>query len=198
MFFDNWAGIGRTVVVGVLAYLSLVLLLRISGKRTLSKKNVFDLVVTVALGSTLATIVLSEDVALAEGVVAFAVLIGLQFVIAWTSVRSKTVRRLVKAEPTQLLYRGQFLCGPMKAERVTEDEVRAAIREQGVAALEDVEAVVGRAPRRACHPGERTHTRIHLALRESGAHQRVGQCRVFARSPCNVGEAALPLHVAVV
>jgi hypothetical protein len=37
MFFDNWAGIGRTVVVGVLAYLSLVLLLRISRKRTLSK-----------------------------------------------------------------------------------------------------------------------------------------------------------------
>jgi uncharacterized membrane protein YcaP (DUF421 family) len=104
--------------------------------------NAFDLIVTVALGSTLATILLSEDVALAEGLVAFAVLIGLQFIIAWTSVRSKTARQLVKAEPTLLFYRGQFLRDPMKAERVTEDEIRAAIREQGVASLEDVEAVV--------------------------------------------------------
>lgn len=142
MLFDNWAGIGRTIVVGVLAYLSLVLLLRVSGKRTLSKMNAFDLVVTVSLGSTLATILLAKDVALAEGVVAFAVLIGLQYFIAWISVRSPVARRLVKAEPTLLFYRGQFLPGPMQAERVTEDEVRAAIRAQGIPALADVEAVV--------------------------------------------------------
>ena len=55
MFFDSWAGLGRVLVVGVLAYSALVLLLRISGKRTLTKMNAFDLVVTVALGSTLAT-----------------------------------------------------------------------------------------------------------------------------------------------
>jgi uncharacterized membrane protein YcaP (DUF421 family) len=41
--------------------------LRVSGKRTLAKMNAFDLVVTVALGSTLATILLSADVSLAEG-----------------------------------------------------------------------------------------------------------------------------------
>jgi len=45
MFFNNWAMVGRTVVVGTLAYLSIVILLRISGKRTLSKMNAFDLVV---------------------------------------------------------------------------------------------------------------------------------------------------------
>ena len=53
MLFQGWAGIGRTLLVGTLAYATLVLFLRISGKRTLSKLNAFDLVVTVALGSTL-------------------------------------------------------------------------------------------------------------------------------------------------
>ena len=52
------------MVVGVLAYVALVFLLRISGKRTLSKMNAFDFVVTVALGSTLATILLSTAVVL--------------------------------------------------------------------------------------------------------------------------------------
>ena len=56
--------------------------------------------------------------------------------------RSEAVRGFVKAEPTLLLHRGRFLEGAMKRERVTEDEMRAALRSQVVAALEQVEAVV--------------------------------------------------------
>ena len=56
MFFDSWTALGRVLLVGTLAYVALVAILRISGKRTLTKLNAFDLVVTVALGSTLATI----------------------------------------------------------------------------------------------------------------------------------------------
>lgn len=65
MFFQDWQRIGRTLVVGVLAYATIVLFLRISGKRTLAKLNAFDLVVTVALGSTLSAILLQESIALA-------------------------------------------------------------------------------------------------------------------------------------
>ncbi|MCH6230433.1 DUF421 domain-containing protein [Microbacterium sp. CFH 31415] len=109
MFFQDWGGLIRTVLVGILACAALIALLRFSGKRTLSKMNAFDLVVTVALGSTLATILLSEDVALAEGIVAFSVLIGMQFGIAWLSVRSKRVGRLVKSGPRILVLRGRLL-----------------------------------------------------------------------------------------
>ena len=78
----------RVVIVGTLAYAALVALLRISGKRTRTKLNAFDLVVTIALGSTLATVLLSNQVSLAEGITALALLIALQFVITWLSVRS--------------------------------------------------------------------------------------------------------------
>ena len=91
--FHTWAALGRVLVIGPLAYLALVLLLRISGKRTLTKLNAFDLVVTVALGSTLATILLSKSVSLTEGVLALALLIALQFAITWTSVRSERVQK---------------------------------------------------------------------------------------------------------
>lgn len=142
MLFQNWSGLVRTVLVGILAYAALVALLRLSGKRTLSKMNAFDLVVTVALGSTLATILLSEDVALAEGIVAFSVLIGMQFAIAWSSVRSPGVSRLVKSEPRILVLRGRVLAASLREERVVEDEVLAALREQGVASLDRVETVI--------------------------------------------------------
>jgi uncharacterized membrane protein YcaP (DUF421 family) len=62
LFYDDWTGLVRVVVVGTAAYLALIVLLRISGKRTLAKLNAFDFVVTVALGSTLARVLLSSTV----------------------------------------------------------------------------------------------------------------------------------------
>lgn len=142
MLFDDWAGLIRTVTVGVLAYVALVALLRVSGKRTLAKMNAFDFVVTVALGSTLATILLSSDVALAEGIAAFLTLVGAQYVVAWLSTRSAAVEKLVKSEPTLLVHDGRFLDAAMRQERVTRAEVLAALREQGMAEVEKVGAVV--------------------------------------------------------
>ncbi len=142
MFFDNWMGLLRVLVVGLLAYVALIALLRLSGNRTLSKLNAFDLVVTVALGSTLATVLLSKDIALLEGVLAFAVLISAQYVIAFLSVRSAAVRSLVKGEPRLLLHRGRLLHDALRKERVTEDEILAVVRGSGLASLEEAEAVV--------------------------------------------------------
>lgn len=142
MFFDNWWGLARVVIVGVAAYIGLIVLLRVSGKRTLSKMNAFDLVVTVSLGSTLASVLLSKDVTLAQGALAFAVLIFLQYAVVSLSMWSKTFRHLVKSDPALLFHRGEFLRRTMKAERVVEAEIYAAVRSQGVAALAEVLAVV--------------------------------------------------------
>ncbi|HUG98122.1 MAG TPA: YetF domain-containing protein [Gammaproteobacteria bacterium] len=142
MLFSGWDGLLRIVVVGVPAYVMLVVFLRVAGKRTLSKMNAFDLVVTVALGSTLATALLAKDVALAEVAFAFALLISLQFAVTWSSVRARWVRRMATGEPLMLLYCGEFLPAALRQARVTEDEVRAAVRSAGVASLDNVRAVV--------------------------------------------------------
>lgn len=141
MFFDDWLGLARVVIVGTSAYVALVALLRISGKRTLAKLNAFDFVVTVALGSTLATVLLSSSVALVEGVTALALLVGLQYLVAWASVRSRRVERLVKSEPV-LVYRHGFLLEAMRRERVTADELTQAARAQGHSDLSTVSAIV--------------------------------------------------------
>ncbi len=142
MFFHGWIGLGRVLVVGICAYVGLVLILRISGKRTLAKMNAFDFVVTVALGSTLATIFLSKDIALAEGLFAFALLAGLQWVVAWLAVRSPTWRKLIKSEPRLLALRGKLNENAMREERVTLAAVHASLRTAGHASLAEVEAVV--------------------------------------------------------
>ena len=163
MLVDDWADLVRVVVVGTCSYLSLLVLLRVSGKRTLAKLNAFDFVVTVALGSTLSSVLLSSDVALAEGVTAMVLLVGLQFLVAWLSVRSRTVEGLVKSEPT-LVYRDGFLLGPMRRMRVTDDEIRQAARTAGHARL---------AERRGSRAGDRRLVeRSHAAAGGPDAHRR--------------------------
>ncbi|MCB0223428.1 MAG: DUF421 domain-containing protein [Anaerolineae bacterium] len=142
MFFDSWANIARIILIGIMAYAALIVLLRLTGKRTLSKMNAFDFVVTVALGSILATILLSKSVTLADGVTALCVLIGLQYVIAWLAARFTFMSHLVKSEPTLVVYQGHYLYDAIKAQRLTPEEVRSAIRNQGIANVEDVASVV--------------------------------------------------------
>ena len=131
MFFDDLSGLIRVAVLGITAYVAIVLLLRITGKRTLSKMNAFDFVVTIALGSMLATILLSKDVPLLEGVFALFILMALQNAVTWMSVRSSRFRSWVKAEPQTLLRDGQFVEDAMRRERVTRDEIMAATRKAG-------------------------------------------------------------------
>lgn len=141
ILFQGWSGLGRVALVGVAAYVALVLMLRVSGKRSLAKLNAFDLVVTVALGSVLATTLLSKTVALAEGVLALAVLLLMQWAIAWGGTRSDRFQRLVSAAPTLLYHRG-FLPGPMRTARVSTEELRQVARSEGHAELSDIIAIV--------------------------------------------------------
>ncbi|MBS9720899.1 DUF421 domain-containing protein [Tianweitania sp. BSSL-BM11] len=142
MLFQDWEGVVRTLLVGVLAYIALVIFLRVSGKRTLAKLNAFDLVVTVALGSTLSAILLQESIALAEGATALLLLIGMQYGVTFLSVRSKGFAKLVRSEPQLLVRNGEVLERVMRKERVTQDETLSAIRSSGGRSIEDVEAVI--------------------------------------------------------
>lgn len=132
----------HTIIVGIFSYLALIIILRLSGKRTLSKWNAFDFVVTIALGSTLATALTSTQVSFTQSVTAFLVIILLQFIITFTSVRSSGIKNLIKSKPTLLFYEGQYREEAMHGERVVKAEVRAAIRECGIADIESVHAVV--------------------------------------------------------
>lgn len=142
MIYDNLSGLVRVLVVGLLAYVWLVLVLRISGKRTLAQLNAFDFIVTVALGSTLATVELSSSVAWTEGALALALLAALQFIAAWLSVRVPWMRTVITSEPALLLRDGHLIAAALKQERVSEQSLRAAVRAAGVGGLELVAAVV--------------------------------------------------------
>ncbi|WP_226799718.1 DUF421 domain-containing protein [Carnobacterium mobile] len=142
MFFSDWSTISRIAVVGTLAYLLLIVVLRVFGKRTLSKMNAFDFVVTIALGSILATILTSKDLTLIDGILALVILVLLQYILKKLTIHFKFADKVVISEPTLLFYEGVFDFEAMKKERVSEEEILQAVRSKGFASMSDVLGVV--------------------------------------------------------
>jgi uncharacterized membrane protein YcaP (DUF421 family) len=142
LFFDTWESLLRTFIITVLSYLALIAMLRISGKRTLSQMNAFDFIVTIALGSAFATVTLNKDVVLADGVLVLGLLIFLQYIITWLSVRVKSINRLITSKPTLLAYNGELYNDIMKNERITNDEVEEALRKSGLTDIKQTKAVI--------------------------------------------------------
>jgi uncharacterized membrane protein YcaP (DUF421 family) len=132
----------HTLVLAFSAYAVLLLFLRISGKRTLTKLNVFDFIFVVALGSILADTILTPGSTLLKGATAMAVLIGLQVLISFATQRVEWIERVVNGHPTLLLLRGEFLQHALRRHRLTESEILAAARVQGIGRVEEIEAVV--------------------------------------------------------
>ena len=139
--FNGWDGVLRILLIAPAAYVALILILRMSGKRTLAKLNAFDFVVTIAIGSTLASVITSSTLSLVDGLVALGLLVGMQFIVTAASVRLPWVNDVVKAEATLLVRNGELLPRAMRRQRITSDEVEAAIRQSGGRGVEDAEAV---------------------------------------------------------
>lgn len=142
IFFNGWESLLRTLIMTFLAYISIVILLRVSGKRTLSKMNAFDFVVTIALGSALASVATSKNVALADGLAVFGVLIFMQFLLTWLSVRIKSFKKLITSQPSMLLYKGMVIEENIKKERVTMEELNNAARKKGLSDISEADIVV--------------------------------------------------------
>lgn len=142
LFFESWEGIFKVGLLTVSAYFVLLFMLRIAGKRTLSKLNEFDFIVSVAIGSVLATIILGQNDSWAEGIFALFLLLGLQILLSWLALRSSKIRGLISGRPTLLLYKGVLLQSQMRKERINENDILSALREHGYQNFNQVDAVV--------------------------------------------------------
>lgn len=142
IFFESWTSIIRIMIITPLAYIALITVLRLSGKRTLSKMNAFDFIVTIALGSAFATVTLNKGVALLNGILLFSLLVVLQFCITWLSVRYKPVKKFITSRPVFLLFRGELFMDVLKKERITIEEIYVAARKNGHSELESIDAII--------------------------------------------------------
>jgi uncharacterized membrane protein YcaP (DUF421 family) len=142
IIFDGWSGLLEVIVSAPLLYVLVVAAVNISGKRTTGQMNNFDWIVTVAIGSIVASGIVIRTVSVVEAATAATILFGMQWIATRLAVSSDRVGKALKTEPRVLLSRGAFLPDNMKAERITEDEVIAAVRKAGYTDLNEIAWVI--------------------------------------------------------
>ena len=142
MFDLNWMEIGRILVLGVMAYIILIIMLRVAGKRSLAQLNAFDLVITVSIGSVFSTIMLDNKVSIFDGMAALFVLVALQWLFSFSIKKSDTFDTIVSADPALLFYNGTFFYKTMEKERIRKDEVIQSVRMEGNLTMDEVQVVI--------------------------------------------------------
>ncbi|TAA72428.1 DUF421 domain-containing protein [Planococcus salinarum] len=142
LLFDGWTSPVRIVVMSILIYGYLIFIMRLAGKRNLLQYNMFDVIISVAYGSTIATILLTEKISFIEGAFSLGMLTLLQLFIAVMEMKSRKFSAIINPTPTFLYYEEEFCEEVLEKERVLKSEIRNALRQQGIGSMEKVEAIV--------------------------------------------------------
>lgn len=133
-----WEIVVRTVVV----YVTVLLLLRVAGKRELGQMSVIDLVVILVIANAVQNAMNGGDNSLIGGIIAAATLVAMNVLLERIGRRIPFFSRLFIEEPTLLLQDGAVIQAHLDREHVEREEIEMAAREHGIASLDDVSAAI--------------------------------------------------------
>jgi uncharacterized membrane protein YcaP (DUF421 family) len=135
-------GVWEKVLRSVVVYLFVLLAFRFTGKRQVGQLTPFDLVVLLIISNVVQNAVIGPDNSLGGGLLGAAVILGLNYAVVELTFRSKRLRRLIEATPTLLIHNGQILHANLRKERLSLDDLHAALRRNGIADAEHVRVAV--------------------------------------------------------
>ena len=156
---SGWSIVARTALV----YISLLLGLRLAGKRELGQMTPFDLVVILLIANAVQNAMVGPDTSLIGGLIAAAVLVGLNYALAYARQWLPWLRRAVEGSPTLLVNDGEIVDHNLRREGIDVDEVLMAIREHGLdgplavkVAVLEVDGSISIVPKDQSQPHRRT------------------------------------------
>jgi len=129
-----WEKIIRSAAI----YVFILLAFRFTGKRQVGQLTPFDLVVLLLISNVVQNAVIGPDNSLTGGMIGAVTILVLNYLVVELSYRFKGVRRVLEAQPTLLIHNGRVLHENLRKERLTMDDLLAALRRSGMASPEQV------------------------------------------------------------
>ncbi|MGJ9405680.1 DUF421 domain-containing protein [Nesterenkonia aurantiaca] len=141
-FWDGWDPIIHTVITLSAGYIALLIILRLSGPRTMASMTPLDFIVAVTIGSAFGRTLTAVDVPLSQAILTVLLLVLLQWIMAWLRGRSPKMRRLLDAPPVLIYYQGKFQRKALRKHQLVEDDIHTAVRSSSRGSLKEVSAVI--------------------------------------------------------
>jgi uncharacterized membrane protein YcaP (DUF421 family) len=130
------------VLRAAFVYLFIVLILRVSGRRTLAQMTTFDFVLVIIISECTQQAIMSDDKSLTSAVLAISTLIVCDVILTVIKRRSKLGEMLLDGYPMLIVEHGIFLTERLKSARLDKDDILESIRQSGLEAVEQVKFAV--------------------------------------------------------
>jgi uncharacterized membrane protein YcaP (DUF421 family) len=132
-----------TIIRGAIVYIFLLIIFRITGKRTLYEATVFDFVLLLIIAETTQQALLGEDFSVTGGLLLIITLIGMDILMSLLKQKFKPFEKMVDGGPLILLDNGKLLHHRMKKERVDEADILESARElKGLMRLDQIKYAI--------------------------------------------------------
>ncbi|WP_313915183.1 YetF domain-containing protein [Tahibacter sp.] len=125
---SSWEFVARAAVV----YFAIMVLVRISGKRTVGEFTPFDLVVVILIGESTQGALTGGDESVIGALIVSATLIALNYTVGFVTTRSKLADKIVEGEAVLLVRDGCVLAEALKRNNLPESDLDEALRAEGV------------------------------------------------------------------
>jgi uncharacterized membrane protein YcaP (DUF421 family) len=130
------------ILRGVIVYVFLIVLLRITGKRQVGQLAPFDLVLLLVLSNAVQNSMNGGDNSLVAGLVSATTLVVLNYAVGFLTYRSKRLEMLVEGRPEVLIHNGKLFEEVMARGQLTHHEINAALRQAGCSSIEEVHSAI--------------------------------------------------------
>ena len=130
------------VLRGGLLYLALLVLLRLSGKRTVGQFTPFDLLVLVMLGDAVQGGMIADDKSVTGAVILVTTLLTLNWLAGFLSARSRGVDQLLEGSPVLLIREGTLYEKMLRKSNISHSDLKESMRKAGCIRVEEVRLAV--------------------------------------------------------
>ncbi|MDQ8737373.1 DUF421 domain-containing protein [Paenibacillus sp. LHD-38] len=178
---EFWSLLIRTVII----YFVVFLIMRFMGKREIGKLSVFDLVISVMIAEIAVIVIEDTDRALWSGILPMAVLLFIQVVSAFMTMKSRKLRLLFDGKPSVIIDKGKLNSDVMRKQRYNLDDLMLQLRENKISAVSDVEfAILETSGKLSVIPKESSNASENIGMegRESESSEQENRLKQYNQS----------------
>ncbi|MDC8103958.1 DUF421 domain-containing protein [Chryseobacterium sp. PTM-20240506] len=142
MGHEEWSFILEIILRTAIMFLTIIIGLRVLGKRGVKQLSIFELVVIIGLGSAAGDPMFNKDVGIISSIIVFLVIIIMYSIITYLIGKYKNVEKVIEGTSICLIKNGKFAIENFKKENLGSDEFFAELRLKGISQLGQIETAI--------------------------------------------------------
>jgi uncharacterized membrane protein YcaP (DUF421 family) len=132
----------EVVLRAIAIYTALFILFRLAGKKQIGEMSPFDLILLLIISESVSNSLGADDNSVTTGIVSASSLVGLSFIMDRLAFRSKKIEGFLEGEPQLIIANGKVRTDLMQKEKITDGELKEALRAHGLDRMEQIQYAV--------------------------------------------------------